>query len=506
MSNKKKNKNTSEPSKDIHEGKVSKGGVNGRPTTPPPEPPKGQGGYGYFKTERRGTYVPPSNMLPPPPPESVPKSQLGEQNYMEAERAEAIIAFLNGDTTAESIKEILGFNVEEEIKIEEEKRRKERAEMVDSLGLANTINDEKPVVVLKPNTKELLKEHEDEIRKQVDSQVVLYNIKDKKAFFMISPEEARFVLDLIRKRRAETTHVTHITPMFDQKWFNKHDKQPQKGTMIMSQHISNIQISAHVGYEDDVGALLKQYSSTVNLRGAVAQPEEETKIFDVATNPRTGNTEDDIKIGFLRLLEEKIKNDLVAYHDLIDQMRKDGLSPSCTDPEPNIELWEVAAQLLYKNIKYSGGMPTHDNASGVSKYRNGEHIRDAVHRLVIDVIEMPTERVVYHSFKIFGDMADTKPNIVGFEVHTVLPNARMEVSKPYNKTAHVFSRMGRVFDRITEGERVFLGYRGLELSRESIAYMEKQVEEYIMGNEQPFILHLLVDREKDEFGIVLIEF
>lgn len=48
-----------------------------------------------------------------------------------------------------------------------------------------------------------LKSHQDEIQKQIEDSVVFYNVKDKKAFFVVAPEEARFALDTIKQRRID---------------------------------------------------------------------------------------------------------------------------------------------------------------------------------------------------------------------------------------------------------------------------------------------------------------
>ena len=50
----------------------------------------------------------------------------------------------------------------------------------------------------------LTPEIQEEIQNQVDDHVVLYNIKDKNAFFIISPEEARYALDIIKERRTNS--------------------------------------------------------------------------------------------------------------------------------------------------------------------------------------------------------------------------------------------------------------------------------------------------------------
>ena len=64
--------------------------------------------------------------------------------------------------------------------------------------------------------KEYCKENKEEIEKQVNSMVALYNIGDKKAFYFISPQEARLAIDHVQQYRNGKVAATEIQDYMDE--------------------------------------------------------------------------------------------------------------------------------------------------------------------------------------------------------------------------------------------------------------------------------------------------
>ena len=85
-----------------------------------------------------------------------------------------------------------------------------------------------------------LKSYQDGIKKQLEDRVVLYNVKSKNAFFVISPEEARFAMDMIKAKRKGEDHFCQITPLKSQKWYKIINKKQRN--ILSLQHISSLQI------------------------------------------------------------------------------------------------------------------------------------------------------------------------------------------------------------------------------------------------------------------------
>lgn len=204
--------------------------------------------------------------------------------------------------------------------------------------------------------KSFLKSHQEEIQKQVEDNVVLYNVKDKNAFFIISPEEARIAIDIIKKRRSNGTHYCHTTKLKDQKWFKKTNKT---GMYMFVQNISNLQVY-NEGHDIDIDlgsrkvkgrkddfyheASVNLHEASVNFRGAVAQDDVDNEIFDIATNPRGEDRAENVRKGFLVILREKVMNDLVVYGKMLEAMKKKGFLKDTE--EAQIEKEDVAIYLL----------------------------------------------------------------------------------------------------------------------------------------------------------------
>ena len=190
-----------------------------------------------------------------------------------------------------------------------------------------------------------LKSHQEEIRKQIESNtVVLYNLKDNNAFYSITPEEARFAIDAIKKRR-EKYHYCQIVPLKEQEhWKKSKDTYTsENGIIIFSQNISNLQIA------------IKDYyaQASVPRRGSIGDEDSIGEIFDIAVNPRRqGNPLDGLKKGFLAILREKILSDLEAYRCILEKLLSDNKITQDVLESLRIKDYEVAVKMLYS--KYVG--------------------------------------------------------------------------------------------------------------------------------------------------------
>jgi hypothetical protein len=185
-----------------------------------------------------------------------------------------------------------------------------------------------------------LKSHQEEIRKQIESNtVVLYNLKDNKAFYAITPEEARFAIDAIKERR-ENHHYCQIVPLKDQShWKKNYEKyNSDNGLTIYCQQISNLQ----VGMQDYYAQV------SVPRRGSIAYEDSIGEIFDIAVNPRKQvKATDGIKKGFLAILREKLFNDLTAYRCMLEKLLIDGKITKEEKENLKLEDWEMAVKILY---------------------------------------------------------------------------------------------------------------------------------------------------------------
>jgi len=187
-----------------------------------------------------------------------------------------------------------------------------------------------------------LRSHQEEIRKQVESNtVVLYNLKDNNAFYAITPEEARFAIDAIKKRRS-CTHYSQIVPLKDQDHYRKHKETYDKrdGVILFMQNISNLQLATKDYYAQ----------TSVSQRGVVAEEGSVGEIFDIAVNPSNFDKTqfpNCIKRGFLSLLREKVANDLVTYECMLNKLLSDGKITKEEMDLSTIKYWEVAVKLLY---------------------------------------------------------------------------------------------------------------------------------------------------------------
>jgi len=200
-----------------------------------------------------------------------------------------------------------------------------------------------------------LKSHQEEIRKQIESNtVVLYNLKDNNAFYAITPEEARFAIDAIKKRR-EKYHYCQIVPLKEQEhWKKSKDTYTsENGIIIFSQNISNLQIA------------IKDYyaQASVPRRGSIGDEDSIGEIFDIAVNPRRqGNPLDGLKKGFLAILMEKILNDLEAYRCILKKLLSDNKITQEELEKLKIKDFEVAVKILYRYTGrcYSGNIEEND--------------------------------------------------------------------------------------------------------------------------------------------------
>ena len=129
-------------------------------------------------------------------------------------------------------------------------------------------------------------------------------------------------------------HTCKIITLKNQEWFKKalEEKKYQvheNDLTIFCQHISNVQ--AYDG---------KNHYEVANShgRGTVAEKEQEAEIYDIATKISGASTEKMLKIGYLNIIKEKIRNDLEVYSKLLDAM---GISGE----EGKITLKDVAERL-----------------------------------------------------------------------------------------------------------------------------------------------------------------
>jgi hypothetical protein len=134
--------------------------------------------------------------------------------------------------------------------------------------------------------------------------------------------------------KAVKRHVCKIVPLDKQSWFKNMNKETIKGLMMMSQHLSNIQV---FGTEDG------EYFSVANpgQRGGIAKESANAKIFDIAYNPRGEAEEKMLKYGYLAIIREKIQNDLEVYRRLLESM-------NISDKKWDITLDDVAEFLKRK--------------------------------------------------------------------------------------------------------------------------------------------------------------
>jgi hypothetical protein len=182
------------------------------------------------------------------------------------------------------------------------------------------------------------------IRKQIENNtVVLYNLKDNNAFYAITPEEARFAMDIVKKRR-EKQHICSIVPLKDQVWWKKHKP---KGTHMFTQCLANLQVHVIKGEGDT--AIGHDFEASIPQRGGVAS-DSTGSVFDIAVNPRSGDVKHDLKYGFMALISEAIMNYITAYKWVLVRLRGEGFfsddTPKEVDPDLDVGKLDIAAHLI----------------------------------------------------------------------------------------------------------------------------------------------------------------
>jgi len=102
-----------------------------------------------------------------------------------------------------------------------------------------------------------MEENSDSIQKQVNSMVALYNIGDKKAFFFITAQEARFAMDFIKEGRGQKRDKIEFEQSVDSNidsFFSK--GAPQTNSDPYSEQIS----------ETEIRELLERTSREIEIR------------------------------------------------------------------------------------------------------------------------------------------------------------------------------------------------------------------------------------------------
>lgn len=355
-----------------------------------------------------------------------------------------------------------------------------------------------------------------EIQKQVDNNVVLYNIKDKNAFFIISPEEARFVMDAVREKRIEGKHYCNLTELKDQKhWKNKDEHE---GIYMFIQHLSNIQLS--IGEE---------YYSVANpgLRGAVCESNTKAGIFDIATHP-TGfleeETEEKIKECFLSILKEKLHNDINTYNELIKALGQQtiqvetettkGCRLKYNKAKLNIEDWEVAAKIIERSVTACPSSLTEEQKQARwEKNRQEELLINNEIKRSIKALEDFDYDSDYLERRIKA-IHKNYPKILSLNIQYLNNNLPFGITKDFRETAITLGGWTRnpdgshsgirsVVDRITEGEEV--GLFEYKLNQEEINGVLDALEKHLKENDKALKLHVLINNTSETFGIVGIE-
>ena len=130
-------------------------------------------------------------------------------------------------------------------------------------------------------------------------------------------------------------HICNVTTLENQDWWKK--SKNKKGTVLYCQHLSSLQVS-------DVDSEYYHEVANEGCRGAVATDDIQPNIFDVAVNPSKGNIEDRMKEGFLALLKEKVRNDLVVYNKMIEHMMAEGI---ISEPDAvEIDMADIASKMI----------------------------------------------------------------------------------------------------------------------------------------------------------------
>jgi hypothetical protein len=133
----------------------------------------------------------------------------------------------------------------------------------------------------------------------------------------------------------EKIHSAKITTLKNQEWWQK--KNSKKGTYLFCQHLSNLQVyNASDSYYNEV--------ANKGQRGGVCSNNTDAGIFDIAAKVDRGNLEQNVKEGFLNILQEKINSDLAAYEQMIRDMKNQGVISDIDCAI--IKIQEVAARII----------------------------------------------------------------------------------------------------------------------------------------------------------------
>ena len=125
-------------------------------------------------------------------------------------------------------------------------------------------------------------------------------------------------------------HECKITTLKNQDWFKKTNI---KGTVMMCQYLSNIQVSDGDKYFE---------VSNPGVRGVIAESGPKADIFDIAYNPQVKPISKAVKYGYMNLIKEKIQNDLEVYRKLVEKM---GLK----DSEAKITMEDISKHITDKD-------------------------------------------------------------------------------------------------------------------------------------------------------------
>ena len=80
----------------------------------------------------------------------------------------------------------------------------------------------------------------EEIKDQVENHVVMYNMKANDAFFIMTPAEARYAVEQVKKFRQRDTEGVTFPTLKEQKWFKKSRANPDlKNNVILYQQVAN---------------------------------------------------------------------------------------------------------------------------------------------------------------------------------------------------------------------------------------------------------------------------
>jgi hypothetical protein len=134
--------------------------------------------------------------------------------------------------------------------------------------------------------------------------------------FELTLEEAKFAMDLIKQKRENNIHFCKVTKLNDQKYMKNRD---DGYITVCSQHISSIQIK----YGD-----INYNSDNITGRGAISHVNTASnpKIFDIAYTTRGGiNDGQNIKTLFIKIIKEKVLNDINNWNAMVNKMKEDNL-------------------------------------------------------------------------------------------------------------------------------------------------------------------------------------